>query len=209
MARRRYQKGTLRKRGKHNPIWELIWREDFIKPDGSIGRRLKSAILGQVGGMTRRQAMKSAEDRLRPLIQGKLLPQSAITFADFVENYFVPHGFPTLKLSTQRRYRQTFNTHLLPAFGRSKLGKIRALDLQRFVLQKMERGLGWEAANHFRNLMSKIFSTAKKWGFHSGENPASEVELPEKKPVREKHLLEPHLIPRLLAELKEPIRTMV
>jgi len=209
MARRRYQKGTLRKRGKRNPVWELIWREDFIKPDGGIGRRLISAILGPVGGMTRRQAMKAAEDILRPLNQGKMLPQSAITFADFVDRYFVPHGFPTLKLSTQRRYRQTLNTHLLPAFGHSKLCEIRALDPQRFVLQKMEQGLGWEAANHFRNLMSKIFATAKKWGFHSGENPASGVELPEKKPVREKHILEPPIIPRLVAALEEPVRTMV
>ncbi|HEX9572122.1 MAG TPA: hypothetical protein VF969_07680, partial [Burkholderiales bacterium] len=39
MARRRYQKGSIRKRGKRNPVWELQWWEDCVKDDGSIGRR--------------------------------------------------------------------------------------------------------------------------------------------------------------------------
>jgi len=30
MARRRYQKGNIRKRGKRNPVWELQWWADCI-----------------------------------------------------------------------------------------------------------------------------------------------------------------------------------
>ena len=73
----------------------------------------------------------------------------------------------------------------------------------------MAGGLGWECADHYRNLMSKIFITAKKWGFFAGDNPATGVELPEKKAVREKHVLLPEQIPPLLAALEEPVRTMV
>jgi integrase len=57
--------------------------------------------------------------------------------------------------------------------------------------------------------MSKIFVTAKKWGFFAGDNPAIGVDLPEKKAVREKHILFPEQIPPLLAALEEPARTMV
>jgi hypothetical protein len=57
-----------------------------------------------------------------------------------VERHFVPNVFPTLKLSTQERYRRTLNNHLLPAFGDSRLCDIGTLDLQQFVLQKMEGG---------------------------------------------------------------------
>jgi integrase len=57
--------------------------------------------------------------------------------------------------------------------------------------------------------MSKIFTTAKKWNFFLGQNPALGVELPEKKPVREKHVLTPPQIVRLLALLKKPCGTMV
>jgi len=56
MARRRYQNGCIRKRGKRNPVWELLWWEDFIKEDGSVGRRLASKTLGAVRDLTRRQA---------------------------------------------------------------------------------------------------------------------------------------------------------
>jgi integrase len=77
------------------------------------------------------------------------------------------------------------------------------------VLQKMEGGLGWESANHLRNLMSKIFALAKQWGYYNGDNPASSVKLPEKQPVREKHILQPGQIASLLDMLKEPVKTMV
>jgi hypothetical protein len=49
MARQRYQGGTVRKRGKRNPVWELQWREDYMKADRSIGRRLMTVKIGTGG----------------------------------------------------------------------------------------------------------------------------------------------------------------
>src|SRR5439155_24382726 len=190
MARRRYQGGTLRKRGKRNPYWELQWREDYIKPDGKIGRRLIPWKIGAVSDLTRRQARKLADEKLRSLNQGEDAPQSTIILEDFVERYFVPNFFPTLKLSTQNRYHRTLAKHITPAFGKARLSDIGTLEIQRFVLAKMESGLSWECADHYCNLLSKIFENAKKWGYHCGPNPAAWVELPEKTPVREKHILQ-------------------
>jgi len=209
MARRRYQKGSIRKRGKRNPVWELQWWEDYIKEDGRIGRRRQSVTLGAVAEMTLRQARKLADEQVRPINQGIRVPQSTMKFQDFVDRYLNPLFFPTLKASTQKRYRQTLNTHLLPAFGKFRLCDIGTIDLQRFVLQKMESGLSWESANHFRNLMSKTFEMARMWGFHSTGNPARGVSLPEKRPVREKQALQPEQILYLLSVLKEPVRIMV
>lgn len=73
----------------------------------------------------------------------------------------------------------------------------------------MDAGLSWESCDHLRNLMSKVFTIAKKWNFFPGDNPASGIDLPEKKAVREKHALTPEQIQRLLAILREPCRTMV
>lgn len=209
MARRRYQAGTLRKRGHRNPYWELQWREDYIKPEGTIGRRIVSCKIGLVADLTRRQAQKIADEQLRSLNHGPYAPKSTISLADFVERFFVPNFFPTLKISTQKRYLRTLQIHLIPAFGKARLCDLGTLDIQRFVLAKMQSGLGWECADHYRNLLSKLFETAKKWGYHSGPNPAAGVELPEKTPVREKHILELEQIPQLLAVLEEPVRTMV
>ncbi len=209
MARRRYQGGTLRKRGKRNPYWELQWREDYIKSDGTIGRRLVPWKIGAIAELTRRAARKLADEKLRSLNQGEYAPQSTIVLQDYVERYFIPNFFPTLKLSTQKRYRRTLYVHLIPAFGKARLCDIGTLEIQRFVLAKIDSGLGWECADHYRNLLSRIFETAKKWGFHSGPNPAAGVELPEKTPVREKHILALDQVPQLLAVLEGPVRTMV
>jgi integrase len=209
VARRRYQKGSIRKRGKLDPVWELQWWADCINSDGTIGRKRESVVLGTVADMGLRQAKKAADEFLRPLNLGKVTPFSTMTFGEFVERYFVSNALPTLRLSTQARYRRTLKTHLLPAFGESRLCDIGTLGIQQFVLQKMANGLGWGCADHFRNLMSKIFATAKKWGYFPGDNPAFGIELPEKQPVREKHALIPAQIPRLLAALREPVRSMV
>src|ERR1700723_3268513 len=131
MAPRRYQKGNIPKRGKRNPVWELQWWEDYIKENGNVGRRRRSAVLGLVSELTRREAKKLAEGRLAPINQGKFPPQSPPSFADFVERCFIPLFFPTLKLSTQNRYRQTLTLHLLPAWGECRLRDIETVDRQR------------------------------------------------------------------------------
>ena len=94
MARRRYQKGNLRKRGKRNPVWELQWWTDCIHLDGTLGRRRESTILGYVSDLTRRQARKRAEEHLRPLNLGKVTPLSNLPLREFVERHLVPNVFP-------------------------------------------------------------------------------------------------------------------
>lgn len=209
MARRRFQKGSIRKRGNKHPVWELQWWTDVITPEGTIGRKRESMILGYASVLTRKQAWKLAQEHLRPLNHGKVTPLSDVTFGEFIERHFVPTFLPTLKLATQKKYLSTINNHLFPAFGSIRLCEIGTLDLQRFVLAKMQSGLGWESCDLLRNLVSKAFNVAKTWNFYAGENPASGVLLPEKRPVREKHVLDQAQIQPLLDLLREPCRTMV
>src|SRR5580765_147095 len=76
MARRRFQKGSLRKRGKKNPAWELQWWADVINPDGTLGRKRESMILGFASELTRKQAWKLAQEHLRPLNRGEIFSLS-------------------------------------------------------------------------------------------------------------------------------------
>lgn len=176
--------------------------------DGKIGRKRESCILGNVAEMNRKQALKLASEHLRPLNLGKLTPLATVIFSDFIEKYFFPNALPTLKQSTRKRYRSTINFHLQPAFGQKRLCDISTLEIQSFILSKFDSGSGWEVCNHIRNLMSKIFATAKKWGHFAGENPATGIDLPEKIPVNERHALTSEQSRRLLAVLPEPVRTM-
>lgn len=159
--------------------------------------------------MPLKQARKEAEKKLSSVNAGKAVPYSTLSVQDFVNQFFVPLAFPVLKPSTRKRYRSTLDLHLLPAFGHRRVCDVGIVDVQRFILQKFDNGLGWETCNHLRNLLSKIFANAQEWGHFAGENPALAVELPEKHPAREKRVLMPEGVARLLAILREPVRTMV
>jgi hypothetical protein len=76
MARRRYQKGSIRKRGKRRPVWELQWWADFINSEGKVARKRESMILGYTCEITRRQAQKLAEEHRRPMNMGEVTPLS-------------------------------------------------------------------------------------------------------------------------------------
>src|SRR5438445_13009488 len=82
-------------------------------------------------------------------------------------------AFPILKPSTRKRYQSTLNLHILPAFGGKRLCDISTVEVHRCILQKFNNGLGWETCNHLRNLLSKIFACATKWGHLGGGSPAS------------------------------------
>ena len=60
LARRRYQTGSIRKRGKRYPVWELQWWADYLTSDGKIGRKRESMILGYAAEVSRKQAQKLA-----------------------------------------------------------------------------------------------------------------------------------------------------
>src|SRR3954466_11551374 len=104
MARRRYQKGSIWKRGTRNPVWELQWWTDYIKADRTIGRKRESTILGNCRDLSLRQAKKMADEVLAPMNAGKTTPYSTMLCSEFVERHFVPNVFPDLKHSSRNHY---------------------------------------------------------------------------------------------------------
>jgi integrase len=134
---------------------------------------------------------------------------ATVIFADFIEKYFVPNALPTLSNPHANGInpRSTITSNL--AFGHKRLCDISTFEIQTFVLSKFDSGSGREVCNHLRNLMSKIFASAKKWGHFAGDNPAIGIDLPEKVAVHERTALTPEQSKRLLLALQEPVRTMV
>ncbi|MEE8606151.1 MAG: site-specific integrase [Nitrospiraceae bacterium] len=80
--------------------------------------------------------------------------------------------------------------------------------MQRFALEKLQRGYSWEHANKLRHLMSKVLGTAQSWGYLS-ENAARGVKMPERTLKRPRRFLSVEEVRRLLSVLEEPVRTIV
>lgn len=208
MARRRYQQGCLFIRGKKRKVWVLRYREDVMLPDGQIARVNRSLIVGSLAEVpTRRVAQRLVESQLRPINLGIYRPKTTMTFGEFVETQWQPNLFPTFKHSTSRGYAYLLRKYLFPYFGEFKLTEITRQMVQTFVAQIGQR-LSPKSVALVKNCLSKIFSTAIEWGYVE-QNPATGVRLPARISKHEPIALTPDQIQQLIAELREPCRSMV
>ena len=208
MARRRYQQGCLFLRGKKRKVWVLRYREDVMLPDGQIARVNRSEILGPIVDIpTRRIAQRLVESRLRAINQQIYRPKTTLTFREFAETQWQPTLFPTFKLSTSRSYAYLLRKYLLPFFGECKLTEITRQMVQAFVAQLGQR-LAPKSVALAKNCLSKVFSTAMEWGYVEA-NPAIGVRLPACVAQREPTPLTPEQVRQLIAELREPCKSMV
>jgi hypothetical protein len=121
MTRRRFQRGSIYKRGKRKKVWVARFFEDVIGPDGAVTRIRRSEILGTVAEIpTRRQAEQVLADQLRPVNNREYRPSSSRTFREYVEESWLPEVLPTLKYSSKKHYQYMLRVHLYPTFGESR-----------------------------------------------------------------------------------------
>ena len=207
VARRRWQGGYLFRRGKRNPVWIGRFREDYIAEDGTRRRRKLSIVLGLVRELGKRQAERRLSERLASINQGRHKPEVMISFERFVIERWEPNIFPTLRLSTQRKYKHVSRAYLFPILGKLNLAEIGSAEIQSLV-SYWSRRLAPYTVLTIRNALSKIFATAVCWGSVNA-NPVEGVQVPALINRRERRTLSPDEARRLLRELAEPFSTMV
>ena len=133
MPRKRYQKGTLFKRGKRNPVWIGRFLDDEIQPDSTKKRVHRAVVLGTVKDLpTKKLAQRVLDQHLAEINSTTYRPKLAITFNEFVEKW-EQSVLPQYKPSTQAALRSHLKTHLKPFFGSVQLRDITPEVAQRFV----------------------------------------------------------------------------
>jgi integrase len=206
VARPRWQQGWLFQRRKKVKKWIGRYREDVIGEDGKRRRRIRSVVLGPVREVSKRQAQRKLFEYLAAINQGTHKPEVMITFERFVLERFEPNILPTIRFSTARLYRSLSHKHLLPFFGRMRLGEIGAADVQMFLTETAKRVSPWTVLS-LRNRLSKIFAVAVLWGFIQS-NPVKGVQVASLTDVRKRTALTPKQFWALSRELSEPYQTM-
>lgn len=115
MTRRRFQRGSIYKRGKRKKVWVARYFEDVIAPDGAVTRIRRSAVLGSITEIpTRRQAEQVLQDRLRLFNSSDYRPSSSCTLQEYAENRWLPEVLPTVKHSTKKHYQYVLRGARLP-----------------------------------------------------------------------------------------------
>ena len=209
MARSRFQEGSLLVRGKRNKMYVARYYEKVIGPDGKPRRMRRSIVLGPVTEIgSRRAAQNRLAELLRPINLGRQKPRVMLTFRDFVIEQWEPKVLGLFKLSSQVGYRPLLSKHLVPYFGDCALSEILPAQIQGFLAEKFKTGMSWHSVRNLRNLLSRVLRTAIEWGYLE-DNPAAKVKLPPKPLQSPALFLLPDQVRRLLAEIREPYRSIV
>jgi integrase len=200
--RTRYQNGCLtREKRKTRPsVWIFRWREET--PNGRVNRK---AQVGTVEQYRTKSAAHNAVQALRININ-KQTPQPR-TVKQLVEHYIekeLSQENTSKAYSTRHVYRSSINTWILPAWGTHSLGEVKTVAVEDW-LHTLPLANGTKAK--VRSIMSAIFNHAMRYEWMD-RNPITLVRQSAKR-ERVPNVLDVEEIKALLAELKEPFRTMV
>jgi integrase len=204
MARRRYQRGHLRLRGKKEKVWVAKWREDVILPDGSTRRIQKGEVLGTLAEYkTRRLAERELERRLSEVNSLTYQPRPTATFREFATKW-QKDVLTQLKPSTGTADRSRIRMHLLPEFGDLCLKDINTQRLQAMIARKQEE----LSAKSIRNLVATLrmmWTQARAWGY-TQHDPFFGLVLPERGLLNERFLSLDEM-KRVIGAAPEPYKT--
>jgi integrase len=199
---RRFQRGSIYKRGKRKKVWVIRWREDATTQDGKTVRLRRSEILGPVAEIPRRQAEQLLADRMRQINSGEFRPNSTQTFRDYGESWLA-EVLPTVKYSTRKHYKYMLRVHLYQAFGNVQLRLITRDAVQKFLIAKLQSGLSWKTVKHMRTVFGTVMGAAEAAELIPS-NPVRKTRFPRRGPVKEKAVIAPEKIRELLAALPGP-----
>jgi integrase len=166
-------------------------------------------VLGSVNEIpSRREAQKILDSKLRPINQGRQLPQFTIPLEQFVREQWEPATLPTLKVGSARYYGKQLRCHVLPALGTTRLCDITRVKVQIFLAEKRNSGLSGSSVHGMRTALSKVLQAAVDWNFIE-INPARGIRIGDRGPKTERLYLNSSEVLRLLTALPEPCHMIV
>ncbi len=204
MARRRYQKGSIRRRGNR---WELRWREDVVLADGTIRREQRTTLLGTVEEFkTKRSAEREAASFLARVNRLDYRPVKRTTFEEFSENW-KKQVVGLLKPSTAKVTVSHLRFHLVPAFRFMRLDEIGQEQVQAFV-GKLAKGRSRHTILNVLGTLASVLKMARKWGYAVAGFQQRDLVIPCSKPGKPGRFFTAEQVRSILALVSEPWRTI-
>ncbi len=136
---------------------------------------------------TEKQAQK-AHDLFRLEIEkGEIGLNENMRMDELCSLVYTDYVLPSCKASTQRIYKQNYNSYILPALGSMKLSSIKPIHIQQLV-NSMGKTLKPNTICNCMGCLGKTFSLAEKWQLIR-ESPYKHIELPKKTRTNHNELL--------------------
>ncbi len=194
--RKRFQKGSLFKRGK---TWVAQYWED--------GHRRKR-MLGRIGEMTKTEAQAALAEILAPLNNREAPPSKSWLLADFTKQIYLPFYKRKWKRSTAMTNEDRVERHLVSELGNLSLGSFTRETLQAFLDRKGETGLSFSVVDHLRWDLKQLFDMAVAEGFIL-RNPAQLLFTPRECPRAQVRIMTIEEVRTLFAVLLTPREQLI
>lgn len=178
-------------------------------PDGntrSVKERFDHGKIGEVSDLSARRE----HDRLRQLINRERgsVPSAprGETFSEAAKAYLQDIA-PHLACSTVRQRQSHLRFHLLPRFGAVELMALDVKTLQRFATEML-------ATNNRKTILNvlgtffAVLDFARKYGMRVPDITLASLTIKGDKGERERPYLKPEEVTKILAEAKEPYKTI-
>jgi hypothetical protein len=121
LARRRYQKGALRREGK---LWILRWREDVLTQAGTVVRVERRARVGETKDLpTKKLARRVADSMLAHVNEPDYRPGRVVSVEQFAEIYERDVA-STFKPSAAKAVRSISRSYIIPTVGKYRLDEV-------------------------------------------------------------------------------------
>jgi integrase len=176
------QRGRVWRKGKS---WFAQWRQDEIVKDAEgnpqVVRRQHAERICAYSDRYRskKDVQPLVDDKLRPLNEGRAVPESTLTVADYYSQHFLPYVTRELRPATVHGYKWLWKLYLKARLEKIVLRDFRCVDASNLLadIHRVHK-VGKKSLRHCKGLLGSIFTHAKRSGVLDGANPIRDAAIP-------------------------------
>jgi integrase len=204
LARRRYQKGSVQRRGEN---WIGRWREDYIGNDGSTHRIRRSQVIGTREEFpTKKLARRQLDVILARINALDYRPGRVASLEQFVARW--QHQAGSLrKPSTAKSQASHLRYHIVPALGSKRLDEL-TLEAQQAFVARLAKSLKRKTLLNVLQTLSVVLNTAKSWGYVTEGMSIKRLTLPPRGAHAVARFFSAEEARRIITAAREPYATI-
>jgi integrase len=204
LARRRYQKGQVQRRGES---WIGRWREDYVDNDGLVRRIRRSQVVGTIEQFpTKKLARRQLDIVLARINSLDYRPGRVATLEQFATRWQSQVG-SLRKPSTAKSQASHLRYHIIPALGSKRLEEL-TLEVQQSFVARLSKSLKRKTLLNVLQTVSVVLNTAKSWGYVTEGMSIKRLTLPPRGAHSVARFFSAEEARRIIAAAPEPYATI-
>jgi integrase len=202
LARKRYQRGALRREGN---LWILRWREDVVDAAGKVIRVERRVRVGTTKDLPTKSLARRVADRVIDHVnQPTYRPGMVATVEEFAAIYEREVLLPTFKPSAARSARSVARSCLIPVLGKYRLDEITGQVPQLLINAMRARGNSRKTIRNAVAQLSAMLKAARGWGYLAAKFEWETLFLPVCDAEKEVRCFTPDEAQRIIESSPEP-----